>query len=78
MTILDLRAARTEDAAAHLRESLQIAARTGGQFELQNGLDCCGYLCAATGRCAEAVTVWAAHTAIFRHEGYAYPPAEAG
>ena len=77
MTILDLRTARIEDAAAHLRESLQIAARTGGQFELQNGLDCCGYLCAATGRFAEAVTVWAAHAAIFRHEGYAYPPAEA-
>jgi predicted ATPase/DNA-binding CsgD family transcriptional regulator len=77
MTILDLRAARIEDAAAHLRESLQIAARTAGQFELQNGLDCCGYLCTATGRYAEAVTVWAAHAAIFRHEGYVYPPAEA-
>jgi predicted ATPase/DNA-binding CsgD family transcriptional regulator len=77
MATLDLRAVRTQDAAAHLRESLQIAARTGQQFELQNGLDCCGHLCAATGRYAEAVTVWAAHAAIFRHEGYAYPPAEA-
>jgi DNA-binding CsgD family transcriptional regulator len=77
MTILDLRAARIHDAAAHLRESLQIAARTGDQFELRNGLDCCGYLCAATGRFAEAVTIWAAHTAIIRHEGYAYPLAEA-
>ena len=77
MATLDLRAARIPDAAAHLRESLQIAARTGQQFELQNGLDCCGHLCAATGCYAEAVTVWAAHAAIFRHEGYAYPPAEA-
>jgi len=77
MAMLDLRAARIRDAAAHLRESLQIAARTGQQFELQNGLDCCGYLCAATGRYAEAVTVWAAHAAIFRQEGYTYPPAEA-
>jgi DNA-binding CsgD family transcriptional regulator len=76
MAVLDLRAGRTGDAAAHLREALQIAARTGGQFELQNDLDCCGYLCIATGRYAEAVTVWAAHAAIFRHEGYAYPPAE--
>jgi predicted ATPase/DNA-binding CsgD family transcriptional regulator/DNA-binding XRE family transcriptional regulator len=77
MTILDLRAARIEDAAPHLRESLQIAARTGDQFDLQNGLDCCGYLCAATGRFAEAITVWAAHAVIFRHGGYTYPPAEA-
>jgi DNA-binding CsgD family transcriptional regulator len=77
MATLDLRAARLQDAAAHLQESLQIAARTGDQFDLRNGLDCCGYLCAATGRWAEAVTIWAAHTAVFRHEGYAYPPAEA-
>ena len=34
-----------------------------------NGLDCCGYLCAATGRYAEAVTVWAADDAYARHEG---------
>ena len=72
MATLDLRAARIQDAAAHLRESLQIAARTGGRFELQNGLDCCGYLCAATGRCAEAVTVWAAYAALFRREGFTY------
>ena len=77
MATLDLRAARIPDAAAHLRESLQIAVRTGQQFELQNGLDCCGHMCAATGRYVEAVTVWAAHAVIFRHEGYAYPPAEA-
>ena len=76
MAALDLRAARTEDAATHLQDSLQIAARTGDQFELQSGLDCCGHLCAATGRYAEAVTVWAAHAAIFRHEGYAYPPTD--
>jgi predicted ATPase/DNA-binding CsgD family transcriptional regulator/transcriptional regulator with XRE-family HTH domain len=77
MATLDLRAARIQDAAAHLQESLQIAARTGDGFELQNGLDYCGYLCAATGRNAEAVTVWAAYAAIFRREGYVLPPAEA-
>jgi predicted ATPase/DNA-binding CsgD family transcriptional regulator/transcriptional regulator with XRE-family HTH domain len=77
MATLDLRGTRIQDAAAHLQEALQIAARTGDQFDLRNALDCCGYLCAATGRYAEAVTVWAAHAAIFRHEGYAYPPAEA-
>jgi predicted ATPase/DNA-binding CsgD family transcriptional regulator/transcriptional regulator with XRE-family HTH domain len=77
MATLDLRAARTEDAGAHLRESLQVAARTGNQFELRNGLDCCGHLCVATERWEEAVTIWAAHAAVFGHEGYAYPPAEA-
>ena len=66
MVILDLRAGRFEDAAAHLREGLQIATRTGGWFELHNGLDGCGYLCAATGRHAEAVTMWAAHAALAR------------
>ena len=71
MAILDLRAGRIEDAAAHLRESLQTTARTGGRFELFGGLDCCGFLCAAAGRRAEAVTVWAASAALFRHEGYA-------
>ena len=29
-----------------------------------NALDCCGHLCAATGRSAEAVTVWAAVAAL--------------
>jgi DNA-binding CsgD family transcriptional regulator len=77
MATLDLRAACIQDAAAHLRESLQIAARTGDQFDLRNGLDCCGYMCAATGRLEEAVTVWAAYAALSRREGYAYPPGEA-
>jgi len=69
MADLDLRAGRIGDAAAHLRESVQITARTGGWLELLGALDCCGHLCAATGRCAEAVTVWAACAALIRHEG---------
>jgi predicted ATPase/class 3 adenylate cyclase/DNA-binding CsgD family transcriptional regulator len=60
MATLDVRAGRVEDAAAHLREGLQIIARTGGWAELGNILECCGYLCAAAGRNAEAVTAWAA------------------
>ena len=70
---LDVKAGRAEDAAAHLREALQSARQTGGGFELQNGIECCGYLCAATGRWAEAVAVWAAHAAMVRHEGYVDP-----
>jgi DNA-binding CsgD family transcriptional regulator len=65
MAELDLRAGRTEDAAAHLREALQLAVRTG--FWLAYYLDCCGHLCAATGRYAEAVTAWAAWAAHVTH-----------
>jgi DNA-binding NarL/FixJ family response regulator len=73
---LDLRAGRIEDATARLRESLQIAARAGSQLGMDwfNGLDWCGYLCAATGRYAEAVTVWAARAALLRQSGSADPP----
>ena len=73
MTVLDLAAGRIEDAAAHLREALQVALRTGDSIEVINGLDCCGLLCAATGRPAEAVTVWAAHTALLRHRDSDWP-----
>jgi DNA-binding CsgD family transcriptional regulator len=62
MVLLDLRAGRTGDAAAHLREALRLALRTGATR--WNMLDACGYLCAATGRPAEAVTAWAAHAAL--------------
>ena len=71
---LDLRAGRTGDAAAHLREGLHLAVRTGTWFELQFGLSQCGDLCAATGRAAEALTLWAACAAVDRHEGLAMPP----
>jgi non-specific serine/threonine protein kinase len=63
-TILDLRAGRADDAAAHLREQLQIAVQTGMRPSLMTGLDCCGHLCAATRRPAEAITVWAAASAL--------------
>jgi DNA-binding CsgD family transcriptional regulator len=71
---LDLRAGRVEDAAAHLREGLQIGARTGTWADLLNGLYHCGTLCAATGRLTEALTVWAAHASLAGHEGFTDPP----
>ena len=74
MAILDLRAGRAGDAAAHLREQLQIALRAGSGAGLCNGLDCCGHLCAATGRPAEAVTLWAAALAPLSDGGAADPP----
>ena len=73
---LDLRAGRTGDAAAHLREGLHLAMRTGSWFDwfdLLWGLSQCGSLCAATGRAADALTLWAACAALERHQGVTDP-----
>ena len=48
---------------AYLHEAVDVAARTGDRINLRNCLEEGGYLCAATGRWAEAVTLWAAYTA---------------
>ena len=66
--LLDLRAGRASDAAAHLREALQLALRTGAWHKYY--LDACGHLCAATGRPAEAVTAWAAYAALIPGEDW--------
>jgi predicted ATPase/DNA-binding CsgD family transcriptional regulator len=76
--ILDLWAHRTGDAAAHLREQLEIAARTGVRPLLLAGLDRCGHLCAATRRPAEAVTVWAAMSALGGPGPLPSPPVNGG
>jgi len=75
MAMLDLRAARTRDAAACLREALQIADRADLPLAVDNALNCCGYLCAATGRHLEAVTIWAAANALSKE--FTGAPAEA-
>ena len=67
MVILDLEAGRLQDAAAHLREALRLDARIGKWREFCHALDWCGLLCVATGRPAEAVTVWAARAAHLGH-----------
>ena len=72
MVVLDLGSGRYGDAASHLREALQTALRTGVRRKALEDLDCCGYLCAATGLSAEAVTVWAAVAALER-EGFSAP-----
>jgi predicted ATPase/DNA-binding CsgD family transcriptional regulator len=54
---------RISDAGLHLRESLEVAARTGDRLRMIDCLDTCGHLCVATGRWAEAITLWAAHAA---------------
>jgi predicted ATPase/class 3 adenylate cyclase/DNA-binding CsgD family transcriptional regulator len=77
MVTLDVHAGRFKDAAAHLREGLEITMRTGGWNTLINCLDRCAYLCAATGRPAEAVTIWAAQEALFGNAQAAEQPAGA-
>jgi DNA-binding CsgD family transcriptional regulator len=77
MVILDLEADRIHDAAAHLRESLQLVLHTGDGFNVYGNLDCCGHLCAATGRPAEALTVWTAMFALMRHEKIPDMPVDA-
>jgi DNA-binding CsgD family transcriptional regulator len=44
----------------HLDEAAQLFLPTGAWLMTLNVLDGCGHLCAATGRPADAVTVWAA------------------
>ncbi len=76
--MLDLHAHRTGDAAAHLRDQLEIATQTGVRAALLADLDCCGHLCAATGRQAAAVTVWAAMSALGGPGPLPLPPLNAG
>ncbi len=68
MADLDLRAGRVDAATAHLREELQLDLRAGLWFDLFNGLSVCGELCVATGRYAEAITVWAPLTSRAQQE----------
>ena len=68
MVSLDLAAGRIQDAAVHLRESLQLTMRTGEWLSVCDNLDCCGHLCAATGHFAEALTAWASLAALRRQE----------
>jgi DNA-binding CsgD family transcriptional regulator len=68
MVLPDLRAGRTGDAAAHLREALELVMRTGSWAA--DYLDYCGHLCAATRRYADAVTAWAAYAALKQHEDW--------
>jgi DNA-binding CsgD family transcriptional regulator len=70
MATVDMQTGRIQDATSCLREALQLAPQSNGQVAVLACLDCCGYLCAAAGRAAEAVTVWAALDALVRHKGF--------
>ena len=77
MADLDLRAGRIKDAAAQVREGLQIAAPAGNRFNVVNGLWYCGLVCMAAGRYAETITVWAAETTLSQSAGlHGWPPGD--
>lgn len=57
---LHIREGRPADARAPLRESARLATRCGFVLRLVDTIDAAGYVCAATGRHAEAVTLWSA------------------
>ena len=79
MADLHVQAGRFQDAAARLREGLQVVMRTGDFFEMTNCLWSCALLCAATGRYADAATVWAARDVHTRQHGFiGGPPEDAG
>jgi DNA-binding CsgD family transcriptional regulator len=77
MAWLDVRADRLPQACGYLREALEIGVRTGGRSDLAGCLDCCGYLCAASRRWGEALTIWAAHAEHVQGGTLPQPPAAA-
>jgi predicted ATPase/DNA-binding CsgD family transcriptional regulator len=56
-------------AAQCLEEQIVLASRIGHDLTLANGVESCGYLCAATGQWADAVTLWSAVSADRRRRG---------
>ncbi len=62
----DRAAGRLADAGTRLGEAIELTSRTGDRMRLLDCLNTCGHLCAATGRWADALTVWAAHAAFLQ------------
>jgi DNA-binding CsgD family transcriptional regulator/tetratricopeptide (TPR) repeat protein len=60
MADLERLAGNPAAAGAHLYEAIGVAARIGHSLGLASLVDHCGHLCVATGRWADAVTLWAA------------------
>ena len=70
MADLALRAGRAADAAAYLHEATRVALQTGIWMMMLNVMEGCGYLCAATGRPADAITVRAAQDRLAEQGGF--------
>jgi non-specific serine/threonine protein kinase len=69
MADLERLAGNPAAAGAYLHEAVAVASRIGHSLVLASLIEHCGYLCAATGRCADAVTLWAAHAADRKRRG---------
>jgi non-specific serine/threonine protein kinase len=76
MTDLERLAGNPAAAGTHLREALGVATRIGHSLCLASLIEHCGYLCAATGRWADAATLWAAVAADWKRRGRATDPAD--
>jgi DNA-binding CsgD family transcriptional regulator len=65
-------------AGMHLGEAIGVASRIGHSLCLAGLVEQCGYLCAATGRWADAVTLWAALDADWKRRGRPTGPVNEG
>jgi predicted ATPase/DNA-binding CsgD family transcriptional regulator len=77
LTVCARVAGQAAEAGTHLGECIGLAVQGGNQLRLIDCLDECGFLCAATGRWAEAVTLWSAYGARLRAIGVPDMPHEA-
>jgi len=66
-------AGNVREALTHLSEAAGLAARNGDHVNLMNLINECGYLCAETGRWADAATLWAANIADRNRRGLVIP-----
>jgi predicted ATPase/DNA-binding CsgD family transcriptional regulator len=69
MAHIDLREHRLAEAAADLREAIELSVRTGAGVLLIDSLDLCGHLCAQSRRPADALTLWAAYDSCLHEAG---------
>jgi predicted ATPase/DNA-binding CsgD family transcriptional regulator len=74
MADLERLAGNPAAAGVYLREAVAVAARIGHSLALASLIEHCGHLCAATGRWADAVALWAALAADLRRRGWPAGP----
>jgi predicted ATPase/DNA-binding CsgD family transcriptional regulator len=77
MTSLAVQSGHVADARTHLRGMAELETHIGNRIGLIDVLEEGGYLCAATGRYAEAVTLWSARRTQIESAGGALTPQEA-
>ncbi|HYZ56392.1 MAG TPA: LuxR C-terminal-related transcriptional regulator [Streptosporangiaceae bacterium] len=78
MADLELLAGNPANAGVYLGEAVGIASRIGHSLSLASLIEHCGYLCAATRRWADAVTLWAALAAALKRRGRPTRPVNEG